>query len=204
MRFFLATWVFVSRTSFWQLPGETAAETIGQVIMAADKAYRNTNPKPCCFWEIPTVPWQLSPQSAARFLFFTWKPETAVLIFVFRKKLTAELLTIRQIYISPTAKSRVTIFAGGLPPDQVIKTGSPMREVIEYYKLGIEASTVLEHLDLTAQHYFVVSAHREENVDSPDNLKKLFAILNALAEKYQEPVVVSTHPRTRKRMDAWG
>jgi len=92
----------------------------------------------------------------------------------------------------------------GLPPDQVIKTGSPMREVIEYYRQGIDASDVLERLGLGAGRYFVVSSHREENVDSPENLTKLFGILNALAETYGEPVIVSTHPRTRKRMDALG
>ncbi|MCB1968434.1 MAG: UDP-N-acetylglucosamine 2-epimerase, partial [Candidatus Accumulibacter sp.] len=84
----------------------------------------------------------------------------------------------------------------------VIKTGSPMREVIEYYQPGIDASDVLERLQLAQGHYFVVSSHREENVDSPQNLDKLFAILNALAETYQEPVIVSTHPRTRKRLEA--
>ncbi len=92
----------------------------------------------------------------------------------------------------------------GLPPDQIIKTGSPMREVIEYYQSGIDSSIVLTRLGLTAKKYFLVSMHREENVDSPVNLKKLFTILNALAEKYHEPVIVSTHPRTRRRIDALG
>jgi UDP-N-acetylglucosamine 2-epimerase (non-hydrolysing) len=108
------------------------------------------------------------------------------------------------IHLPYSEIARDYLLREGLPPDQVIKTGSPMREVIEHYMPGIEASDVLARLGLTQQHYFLVSSHREENVDSPENLQKLFAILNALAERYQEPVIVSTHPRTRKRMDALG
>ena len=92
----------------------------------------------------------------------------------------------------------------GLPPDQVIKTGSPMRKVIEHYSTGIDASDVSSKLELTEQGYFLVSAHREENVESPKNLQRLFSVLNALAERYEVPVIVSTHPRTRKRMEAQG
>jgi len=108
------------------------------------------------------------------------------------------------IHLPYSEIARDYLLREGLPPDQVIKTGSPMREVIEHYMLGIESSDVLTRLGLEAQHYFVVSSHREENVDSPKNLQKLFAILNVLAETYKEPVIFSTHPRTRKRMDALG
>ena len=79
-----------------------------------------------------------------------------------------------------------------------------MREVIEHYHGGAEASIILSQLGLTEQEYFLVSCHREENVDSPRNLKKLFDTLNGVAEHYRQPVVVSTHPRTRKRVDAMG
>ncbi len=92
----------------------------------------------------------------------------------------------------------------GLPPDQVIKTGSPMREVIEHYLPRIQASDVLDRLALAEHRYFVVSVHREENVDSPENLRRLFGILNAVAEKYQETIIVSTHPRTRKQIESLG
>lgn len=92
----------------------------------------------------------------------------------------------------------------GLPPDQVIKTGSPMSEVLLHYLPQIEASNALERLDLERHQYFVVSAHREENIDSDQNFAKLVALLNAVAEDYNLPVVVSTHPRTMKRVDAAG
>jgi UDP-N-acetylglucosamine 2-epimerase (non-hydrolysing) len=91
-----------------------------------------------------------------------------------------------------------------LPPDQVIKTGSPMYEVLHHYLPQIEASDALSRLGLTSEQYFVVSAHREENIESDKSFTKLVAVLNAVAEDHGLPVVVSTHPRTQKRVDATG
>ena len=92
----------------------------------------------------------------------------------------------------------------GLPPDQVIKTGSPMYEVLHYYLPQIQASNVLSRLALQPEQYFVISAHREENVESDESFNKLVAVLNAVAEDHGLPVVVSTHPRTQKRVDVTG
>ncbi len=92
----------------------------------------------------------------------------------------------------------------GLSPDLVIKTGSPMFEVLTHYRPCIDASDVLIRLGLEAEGYFVVSAHREENIESAQTFSKLVAVLNALAEDHNLPVVVSTHPRTRNRIDATG
>ena len=100
--------------------------------------------------------------------------------------------------------AREYLLREGFPADQVICTGSPMREVIEYYRDSIEKSDVLERLNLQRGGYFVVSAHREENVDDPKNLRKLVALLDALALQFGLPVIVSTHPRTRKRIEALG
>ena len=90
----------------------------------------------------------------------------------------------------------------GLPPDLVIKTGSPMFEVLTHYRQRIDASDVLARLGLEAGGYFVVSAHREENIESEQSFTKLVAVLNAVADDYGLPVIVSTHPRTQKRIDA--
>jgi UDP-N-acetylglucosamine 2-epimerase (non-hydrolysing) len=92
----------------------------------------------------------------------------------------------------------------GLPPDQVIKTGSPMYEVLHHYLPQIQASSALVRLGLEAERYFLVSAHREENIESDSSFAKLVAVLNALGEDHGLPVVVSTHPRTQKRVDATG
>jgi UDP-N-acetylglucosamine 2-epimerase (non-hydrolysing) len=89
----------------------------------------------------------------------------------------------------------------GLPPDLVIKTGSPMFEVLTYYRPRIDASDVLTRLSLVEGGFFVVSAHREENIESPQAFTKLVGILNAIAEDHNLPVIVSTHPRTQKRID---
>jgi UDP-N-acetylglucosamine 2-epimerase (non-hydrolysing) len=92
----------------------------------------------------------------------------------------------------------------GLPPDLVIKTGSPMFEVLMHYRPQIDASDVLKRLGLVTQQFFVVSAHREENIESPQSFSKLVAVINGLAQEYGLPVIVSTHPRTQKRIDATG
>jgi UDP-N-acetylglucosamine 2-epimerase len=92
----------------------------------------------------------------------------------------------------------------GLPPDQVIKTGSPMFEVLHHYLPQIAASNVVGRLALEERGYFVVSAHREENIETERTFTKLVAVLNAVAEDHGLPVIVSTHPRTQKRVDATG
>jgi len=96
--------------------------------------------------------------------------------------------------------AREYLLREGLPPDMVIKTGSPLYEVIHHYRPQIDASPVLETLGLQRENYYLVSAHREENVDPPDAFAKLVGVLNAVAEEHKLPVIVSTHPRTRKRI----
>lgn len=105
------------------------------------------------------------------------------------------------INLTYSSIAREYLLREGLPPDQVIKTGSPMYEVLNYYLPQIQASDVLSRLGLTLEQYFVVSAHREENVQSELNFTKLVGVLNAVAEDYGLPVIVSTHPRTQKRVD---
>jgi UDP-N-acetyl-L-fucosamine synthase len=101
-----------------------------------------------------------------------------------------------------TENARRHLISEGLPHRRIYLTGSPMKEVLDHFRTGIEGSDILGTLGLKPGEYFVVSAHREENVDDADNLRKIVKILGDLAEKYQLPVIVSTHPRTRKRLDS--
>ena len=100
--------------------------------------------------------------------------------------------------------AREYLLREGLPPDLVIKTGSPMAEVLEHYLPRIQASDVLARLKLERERYFVVSAHREENVEPPRSFARLVQVLNMVAEEQGLPVVVSTHPRTQRRIDSEG
>jgi UDP-N-acetylglucosamine 2-epimerase (non-hydrolysing) len=106
------------------------------------------------------------------------------------------------INLTYSAIARDYLLREGLPPDQVIKTGSPMYEILHHYMPQIQASSILARLHLSPEKYFAVSAHREENIEYDKSFTKLVAVLNAVAEDYNLPVVVSTHPRTQKRVDA--
>ena len=108
------------------------------------------------------------------------------------------------INLTYSSIAREYLLREGISPDQVIKTGSPMYEVLHYYLPQIQASTILSSNSLVAEEYFVVSAHREENIESEQSFNKLVAVLNAVAEDHSLPVVVSTHPRTQKRIDVTG
>jgi len=101
-----------------------------------------------------------------------------------------------------TEHARRYLMAEGIAPETIIKTGSHMGEVLEFYKPKIDNSSILKKLDLSRDKFFIVSAHREENIDSPENMKDLVGTLNALADAYKFPVIVSTHPRTKKKLDS--
>ena len=105
------------------------------------------------------------------------------------------------INLTYTEHARCYLLSEGLRPEMVIKIGSPMKEVLDYYRPQIEASDILERLQLEQDRYFVVSAHREENIDDPAQFKNLVASLNAIADQYGLPVIISTHPRTRNRFE---
>ncbi len=185
--------------------GATAAETIGQMIIKIDPLLAELQPEALlvlgdtnsCLAAIPAkrrkIP--IFHMEAGNRCFDQRVPEET------NRKIVDHTSDINMIY---SDIAREYLLREGLPPDRVIKTGSPMFEVLNHYLPKIEASTILTKLGLTRFDYFVVSAHREENVDSEINFLKLVAILNSLAETYCKRVIVSTHPRTRKRVESLG
>ena len=190
---------------FLEAAGVTAAETIGQVIIAADKAMEEHQAE--ALLVLGDTNSSLAVIAAKRRKIPIFHMEAGNRCFDSRvpEEINRRIVDhTSDINLTYSEIARECLLREGLPPDQIIKTGSPMREVIECHRDGVEASTVLNRLRLSEQAYFLVSSHREENVDSPENLRCLFNLMNAVAERFRLPVIVSTHPRTRKRIDAIG
>ena len=190
---------------FLSAAGCTGAETIGNVIIGVDKVLAEVTPDAMlvlgdtnsCMAVIP----------AKRRKIPTFHMEAGNRCFDMRvpEEINRRIVDhTADINLTYSSIARDYLLAEGIPADRVIKTGSPMFEVLNNYMPQIDGSDVLSRLQLEANKFFVISAHREENVDSPKNLIKLGQILNGLAEKYGYPVIVSTHPRTRKRIEEQG
>lgn len=190
---------------FLDAAGATAAETIGQMIIKIDPLLAEIQPDALlvlgdtnsCLAAIPAkrrkIP--IFHMEAGNRCFDQRVPEET------NRKIVDHTSDINLTY---SDIAREYLLREGLPPDRVIKTGSPMFEVLNHYLPKIEESAILTTLGLSRDDYFVISAHREENVDSEVNFRKLVAILNSLAETYGKRVIVSTHPRTRKRVESLG
>lgn len=188
---------------FLDAAGENAAETIGQVIVMADKAMKRHQPDALLI--LGDTNSSLAAIPAKRLKIPVFHMEAGNRCFDFRvpEEINRRIVDhTSDINLTYSEIAREYLLREGFPPDQVIKTGSPMLEVLEFYSKDIGASSILEELGLSPHQYFLVSAHREENVDSPDNLMKIVGIINDLASRFKIPVIFSTHPRTRKRLDA--
>jgi len=190
---------------FLEAAGETGAETIGKVIIAADKAMEQHRPEALLLLGDTNSCLAAIAAKRRKIPIFHMEAGNRCFDFHVPEEINRRIVDhVADINLTYSRIARDYLLREGLPPDQVIVTGSPMREVLDHYRPGIEASGVLARLGLAEHRYFLVSAHREENVDPPGQLTRLAGILNALAERFGEPVVVSTHPRTRKRLDALG
>lgn len=187
---------------FLEAAGKNAAETIGQIIIAADRALETHRPEALLL--LGDTNSCLAAIAAKRRKIPIFHMEAGNRCFDFRvpEELNRRIVDhTADINLTYSQIARDYIIAEGFPQDRVIKTGSPMREVLNFHKQAILDSDVLERLTLNKGEYFLVSAHREENVDEPANLRCLIEIMNGLSERFGQPVIVSTHPRTRDRIE---
>ncbi len=187
---------------FLDAAGENAAQTIGNIIIKVDQLLDDVKPDAIlilgdtnsCLSAIPAkrrkIP--IFHMEAGNRCYDQRVPEET------NRKIVDHIADINLTY---SDIAREYLLSEGVHPDRIIKTGSPMFEVIQQNLNKINESDVISRLNLKENEFFVVSAHREENVDNPDKILSLAAILNGIAEKYQLPVIVSTHPRTRKRIE---
>ncbi|WP_137819742.1 non-hydrolyzing UDP-N-acetylglucosamine 2-epimerase [Pseudomonas sp. 2FG] len=185
--------------------GDTAAKTIAEVISKADEVFELEKPDALLLYGDTNT--CLAVIAAKRRKIPVFHMEAGNRCFDQRvpEELNRKVLDhLSDINMVLTEHARRYLIAEGIRPETIIKTGSHMEEVLDYYMPRIQASDVLVREGLEEDKFFIVSAHREENVDTPENLRDLLETLRALAETYQYPIIVSTHPRTRKRLEALG
>jgi len=185
--------------------GATAAETIGNVISFSDKVFEKYKPKALLL--LGDTNSCMSVISAKRRKIPIFHMEAGNRCYDVRvpEEINRKIVDhTSDVNLPYSALAREALITEGLRPDLIITTGSPMFEVLSEHKAKIRSSDVLQRLNLSYRDYFVVSAHREENINNEANFQKLCDLLNALAKKYNKAVIVSTHPRTRKRLDSVG
>jgi len=188
---------------FLEAAGASAAETIGHVIAKIDVVLDQQKPEAVLI--LGDTNSALAAIAAKRRKIPVFHMEAGNRSFDQRvpEEINRRIVDhIADINLTYSTIAREYLLREGLPPDQVIKTGSPMFEILHHYLPKIEGSDVLPRLGLEAESYFLVSAHREENIDSDRQFVKLVAVLNSLAEDHDLPVIVSTHPRTQRRLDS--
>ena len=187
---------------FLNAVGKTTAETIGNILIKSDEIFEKVNPDAVLLYGDTNS--CLSVISAKRRQIPIFHMEAGNRCFDQRvpEELNRKIVDhLSDINMPLTEQARDYLISEGIRPETIIKTGSCMKEILSFYKAQIDNCDVLKRLQLVNGKYFIVSIHREENVDYPENLKKLVDSLNALAEKYNFPVIVSTHPRTQKRLE---
>jgi UDP-N-acetylglucosamine 2-epimerase len=187
---------------FLEVVGSNAAKTIAKVIEKADEVMEKERPDAVLLYGDTNS--CLAVIAAKRLKIPVFHMEAGNRCFDQRvpEELNRKVLDhLSDVNLVLTEHARRYLIAEGIRPETIIKTGSHMREVLDFYMPEIDESDVLERMNLEKNKFFLVSTHREENVDSPENLIDLVDTLNALAKQYQVPVIVSTHPRTQKRLD---
>lgn len=190
---------------FLNASGINAAETIGKVIIAVDQLLEEIKPDAVLILGDTNSCLAAIPAKRRKIPIFHMEAGNRCFDMRVPEEINRLIIDhVADVNLTYSTIARDYLLREGLSPDLVIKTGSPMQEVINYYKSDIEASNIIQRLNLQPKKYFVMSIHREENVDSEINFLKLVNIINEISEIYQLPIIVSTHPRTRKRIDSLG
>ena len=190
---------------FLEVAGASGAETIGNVIIAVDKALVEIQPDAMLVLGDTNSCLAVIPAKRRKIPIFHMEAGNRCFDMRVPEEINRRIIDhTSDINLPYSDIAREYLLAEGLPADRVIKTGSPMAEVLDFYADKIAASDAVTRLGLETGRYFVVSAHREENIDSERNASALFDVLNALAKTYGLPVVVSTHPRTRALIEKIG
>ena len=190
---------------FLNAAGASAAETIGKIIAAMDAVLLAEQPEALLVLGDTNSCLAVIPAKRRKVPVFHMEAGNRCFDMRVPEEINRRIVDhTADVNLTYSDIAREYLLREGLPPDLVIKTGSPMAEVLAHYRSRIEASSVLARLGLAEDGYFVVSAHREENIDSDASFGKLVAVLNGVAETHGLPVIVSTHPRTQKRVDALG
>lgn len=185
--------------------GGTAAETIGRIIASVDGVLERERPDAMLVLGDTNSCLSVIPAKRRKIPVFHMEAGNRCFDQRVPEEINRRIVDhAADINLTYSSIAREYLLREGLPPDMVIKTGSPMFEVLSHYRPKIDASDALRRLGLEEGRYFMVSAHREENVDSDASLARLVQVLNAVAERHGMPVVVSAHPRTQKRIDATG
>lgn len=188
---------------FLQAAGASGAETIGKVIIGVDQALAEIKPDAMLVLGDTNSCMAVIPAKRRKTPVFHMEAGNRCFDQRVPEEINRRIVDhTADINLTYSSIAREYLLREGLPPDRVIKTGSPMFEVLNHYRAGIDTSDILNRLELSENQFFVVSAHREENIDSDKNFLKLVNVLNTVAEHYAYPVIVSTHPRTQKRVDA--
>ena len=190
---------------FLNAAGASAVETIGKIIAAMDAVLLAEQPQALLVLGDTNSCLAVIPAKRRKVPVFHMEAGNRCFDMRVPEEINRRIVDhTADVNLTYSSIAREYLLREGLPPDLVIKTGSPMAEVLAHYRSRIEASSVLARLGLAEDGYFVVSAHREENIDSDASFGKLVAVLNGVAETHGLPVIVSTHPRTQKRVDALG
>ena len=188
---------------FLSAAGESPAETIGKIIISVDRILEKYQPAALLILGDTNSCMSAIPAKRRKIPVFHMEAGNRCFDVRVPEEINRKIIDhISDINLTYSDIAREYLLREGFPPDQIIKTGSPMKEVLGFYRNAINNSEVLSKLDLVQHNYFVVSCHREENVDSEKNLVNLIASINLLAEQFNKPIIFSTHPRTRKKLEA--